>query len=34
MGPLQIAEGLKEMFQDKVLEVEEFRGQFSVTIKK
>ena len=34
MGPLQIAEGLKGMFQRNVLGVEEFRGQVSVTIKK
>lgn len=34
MGPLEIAEKIKEKFPDEVLELKEFRGQVSVTLKK
>ena len=34
MEPLQIAERLKERFPDEVLDVREFRGQVSVTVRK
>ncbi len=34
MEPLQIAEKIKEHFPDEVLEVKEFRGQVSVTLRK
>lgn len=34
MEPLQIAEKIKEKFPDEVLEIKEFRGQVSVTLKK
>jgi len=34
MEPLQIAEKMKERFPEEVLEVKEFRGQVSVTLRK
>ena len=34
MEPLKIAERLKELFPDEVLDVREFRGQVSVTLRK
>jgi NADH-quinone oxidoreductase subunit C len=34
MEPLQIADKLKERFPEEVLEVKEFRGQVSVTVRK
>lgn len=34
MEPLQIADKLKERFPDEVLDVREFRGQVSVTVRK
>ncbi len=34
MEPLQIADRLKELFPEEVLDVKEFRGQVSVTVKK
>ncbi len=34
MEPLQIAERLKERFPEEVLDVREFRGQVSVTVRK
>jgi NADH-quinone oxidoreductase subunit C len=34
MEPLQIAEKIKERFPEEVLDVREFRGQVSVTLKK
>ena len=34
MEPLQIADRLKERFPEEVLDVKEFRGQVSVTVRK
>src|ERR1700690_1139293 len=34
MEPLAIAEKIKEQFQDEVLDIREFRGQATVTVKK
>ncbi len=34
MEPLQIADKIKERFPDEVLEIREFRGQVSVTVRK
>ncbi len=34
MEPLQIAEKLREQYPDQVLDVREFRGQVSVTLKR
>jgi NADH-quinone oxidoreductase subunit C len=34
MEPLAIAEKIKEQFQDEVLDIREFRGQGTVTVKK
>ncbi len=34
MEPLQIADKVKERFPDEVLDVREFRGQVSVTVRK
>jgi NADH-quinone oxidoreductase subunit C len=34
MEPLQIADKLKERFPEEVLDVKEFRGQVSVTVRK
>jgi NADH-quinone oxidoreductase subunit C len=34
MEPLNIAEKIKEIFPDEVLEIKEFRGQVAVTLRK
>lgn len=34
MGPLEIAEKIKEKFPEEVLNIKEFRGQVSVTLKR
>ena len=34
MEPLEIAEKIKAIFPDEVLEIKEFRGQVAVTLRK